>query len=391
MAVQGIRATTDGRAIDAMDRDPLRTLLERELRAVTEEAIQTGGHVPADDVERLDRLARVIHLRQSTQLPLRRPRWPLIAALAITLLFVSVLLFVRVPETEIELEVVLSEASFVSAAPQSLTDVLNVSMLGVSGLREIHLPEQVQRAPRPDEPAGAIRLAPIASGERQGSISLAALALPDRTRVWIHSTDVPNRYRVSLTGSDVPIEVAVNGPIHVGWPGSSSERIDFETPRPIRLQGGSEQVDVDLTIPGDQKGGFAPPLSVTNLAFFRIDEFTDRERTIARRISTIRAGTLYLESLDGRAHVLRPGEALEFASARGDIRKLRLEDDGVVLEFHGRVRGMQSGSGEGVRRSLMPTSLEWLQARHGLTLLWGTTFYLFGLVAGLLRWWRGQL
>ena len=48
---------------------------------------------------------------------------------------------------------------------------------------------------------------------------------------------------------------------------------------------------------------------------------------------------------------------------------------------------MTSGSGD-TRRSLMPTYLEWLQARHGLSLLWGTTLYVFGLVVAALRWWR---
>jgi hypothetical protein len=36
----------------------------------------------------------------------------------------------------------------------------------------------------------------------------------------------------------------------------------------------------------------------------------------------------------------------------------------------------------------MPTWLEWLRARHGLSLLWGTALYLFGLAVGVLRWWR---
>jgi hypothetical protein len=52
--------------------------------------------------------------------------------------------------------------------------------------------------------------------------------------------------------------------------------------------------------------------------------------------------------------------------------------------------GMTTGSGEG-RRTLMPTYLEWMRARHGVSLLWGTTLYLFGLIAGALRWWGVRL
>jgi hypothetical protein len=39
----------------------------------------------------------------------------------------------------------------------------------------------------------------------------------------------------------------------------------------------------------------------------------------------------------------------------------------------------------------MPTYLEWLRARHGLSLLWGTTLYLFGVIVGALRWWGIRL
>ena len=43
------------------------------------------------------------------------------------------------------------------------------------------------------------------------------------------------------------------------------------------------------------------------------------------------------------------------------------------------------------RRSLMPTWLEWLRARHGLSLLWGSTVYIVGLLMGALRWFKVSL
>jgi hypothetical protein len=35
--------------------------------------------------------------------------------------------------------------------------------------------------------------------------------------------------------------------------------------------------------------------------------------------------------------------------------------------------------------------LEWLRARHGLTLLWGTTAYVFGLATAVVRWFKVPL
>ena len=110
---------------------------------------------------------------------------------------------------------------------------------------------------------------------------------------------------------------------------------------------------------------------------------------MVRRLSTILSGTLYLEALDGRPYPLRYGEALHFDHAEGIIRSLDVQKEQTVLRFRGQVRGMRTGWAD-ARRSLMPTFLEWLKARHGLYLLWGTTLYILGLIAGVLRWWGSR-
>jgi hypothetical protein len=136
--------------------------------------------------------------------------------------------------------------------------------------------------------------------------------------------------------------------------------------------------------------GLSPGLFVGNLSLLRIDQLQDAERTLVRRVSTILSGTLYLESLNGLVRPLRPAEAIQFDRSYGEIRTLGFHDGHLVVNFHGRVHGMTTGTGES-RRSLMPTYLEWLQARHGLSLLWGTTLYLFALIVGVIRWWGVSL
>jgi hypothetical protein len=49
---------------------------------------------------------------------------------------------------------------------------------------------------------------------------------------------------------------------------------------------------------------------------------------------------------------------------------------------------MVTGSADNPQ-NLMPTWLEWLKAQHGLSLLWGSTFYLFGLALTVSRWFKG--
>jgi len=111
------------------------------------------------------------------------------------------------------------------------------------------------------------------------------------------------------------------------------------------------------------------------------------EKTVVRRISTVLSGILYFQSLAGKEYHLRHGQEIRFKSCEGEIRTLELKDDRIALAFHGRVKGMTTGSDEN-RISLMPTYLEWLSARHALSLLWGTTLYIFGLILTVMRWWR---
>jgi hypothetical protein len=145
-------------------------------------------------------------------------------------------------------------------------------------------------------------------------------------------------------------------------------------------------MDIDLELPGSSKGPFTEQIRVTALSFHRFEQYHASDRTLIRHASTIQSGTLHLEGVGGTRHPLRAGEGIRFERVHGVIRMLELEGQQAHVQFRGHVRGMQTGWGES-ERSLMPSYLEWLEARHGLYLLWGSTLYIFGLVAGLMRWW----
>ena len=134
---------------------------------------------------------------------------------------------------------------------------------------------------------------------------------------------------------------------------------------------------------------FSIQIPADSLSLFNVDEHTGSDNTIVRHLSTILSGTLYFESLGGKEKKLRPGQEIRFESSKGIIRTLDLKDDHIAFAFHGSVKGMTTG-GDNNSVSLMPTYLEWLSARHGLSLLWGTTLYLFGIILGVMRWWRAS-
>lgn len=368
----------------------LRELLFRQAKVLSDDAIKVNGQVSAEQVEALERLRRLVEICDIAKSELPRTRWSMAALLVGTLIIISILLFARVPETEIDLDVVLSGIIFELPTQHVLTDVINLSSLGVSGLREIHLPRARRQAARTFKalanPRTAINISVAFNEDRQGTVTLSSLVLPAGTQVGLIPTEVSHQYQISLTSTDLELRANINGPIQIGLEGNTPEKLNFSSPRSILMQAGSQVVDVDLTFPDSSKQNkFFSQFTAKGLSLFRIDEFFGNKDTVVRRVSTILSGTLYFESLNGRERSLRSGEDIRFKQSYGEIRTIQLNDGRIDLKFYGRVKGMSTSSG-GRRRNLMPTYLEWLRTRHALTLMWGTTLYLFGLIAGVLRW-----
>ncbi len=372
--------------------DPLRDLLRRRAESLRGEALRSGGEAPAEGLDHVARLQRLLEIHAAAHpAPVPR-RWPLAVAFGLTLLVSSVLLFLRVSETDVDLDLRLSEVSFSIPTPQVLTASMSLATLGASGLRGVQLPapdgagfERVGNA----GVLSAVRLSAASSEGRQGTVSLAPIVLPAGTRVWI-SQDRTAHYRLSIEAPpkvELGLRADVNGRVDVGVPGRPATRLELRSPRGIALESGVDQVDLDLGFPRLPATPFVPQIPIEGFRLSRVEEFVSAGGTLVRSASTVLAGTLYFESLAGQERKLRPGEPLAFARSRGEIRTLELREDGIGLRASIRVREMTVGSADN-RRSLMPTWLEWLQARHALSLLWGTATYVFGMLLLVLRWWR---
>ena len=374
--------------------DPLRELLHRKVREASDEAAKHDGDVPAGELDALNRLARLVEVRDKT-IPATAPRWRIAAVLASTLVLVSLLLFLRVRATQVELQLVVSEAGFTLAQRQVVTGIVNLAELGVSGIRDVRvsdaeLAQWIAESAR--EEHGAVRVAAM-RGDGDGSsgtVTLNPLSLPAGVGIRIQEGSTPARCRLSLAGAQTTLRTTLHGPVRIALQGAGAREPVLEIPSALLADTEQNEVALDLHFAEESAAAFAPQLSIDKLDVSRIDEFQAPDGTTAQAVSTILAGTLYLESLGGETRTLRPRELLRFDEARGVIRTLQLENGHLTLAFRGTVRGMRSGWGKNPS-SLMPTWLEWLRARHGLSLLWAATLYLFGVITAILRWWRISL
>lgn len=237
----------DRRSIKAVE---LRKLLNRRAKALSKKAVDANGEVTADQVEELERLADLLEIYNATKTP---KRWVVIPVFLVTLIIVTLLLVIHRPEMEIELDLAVSELGFVVQEQQALTSTMKISVLGVSGLRQVQLPRVRGGRAETFQAEGtemAVRLSRALGGERPGSLSLSALIVPAETQVMLRHTGVPRQYRLSHKGSDRELHANVDGAVKVVIPGAFADSLYFSSPKSILLHPDSDWVDLDQPFQG---------------------------------------------------------------------------------------------------------------------------------------------
>ena len=318
----------------------------------------------------------------------RPNRWLPATIFAVTLVVASVLLFTRVPTTTIEFGGSFTGLGFVSAVEQPLNRPLDVTAIGVAGLKGAQLPEEVAQQ---EGGMPAIRIAvDSAKGGKRGSIVVDRVVVPAGTHVWLSRTDLPRQYRLSLR-STAPVPVTVHadvmGTLAIAPANGPPTTTTLRAPRPAAFTGTTSALDLDLTLAPAAQAPRWQQIEARDLQLYRVENDQDADRPLVRPVSTVLSGSVFFESVGGTERKLRPGEMLRFGAASGTFLTLDLRDDGIAATFQGDVRELRTGAGAHPR-SLMPTLLDWLRQRQGLSLLWGTALYLFGVVTTFRKWWR---
>jgi len=299
---------------------------------------------------------------------------------------VSLLLLKRVSQTEIELDVVLTDVSFKLSSDRALfTDPIILAELGVSGIRQVQLPRTRGQVAQTLTVSAINIRTNITAGDRPSTITLD-LSLRESSVVWLSRLRQARHYRLSFLNPVDQFSALLEGQVQI-TPVRDTVRIFQSTiPRPFTFSTAEDLVHLDLSFLDGPPQVLISQLPVDSLSLTEIEKSYEPDRSAFRPMSTIVQGTLYFEALSGKPYTLRSGEELRLRVRDGVIRSLALADDHIVLKFNGTVERMSTGVGEN-RRNLMPSWLEYLSVRQGLALLWGSVLYLFGLVYGLLRWW----
>ncbi len=376
----------------------LRRLLHERAAHMARRAVADPEAVDERQVAELERLQKLLEIYEQS-ITLTRWRWPIAVALVLTLSVVSGLLFIKIPATAIELDLKLRGVSFRFADLQRFTTGLTgLPYVGVSTLKRIDIPRSRTRpqSSSVSAPAGhdlSVRFEVQPDDQPPGELTVQTLAWPKDTHVAIqHHRDGYTIYgRFPKAHPSVPLSVNLRGAVSITIPGQLKERfVFFPVPRAVNLQPHGSEIGLDIGIQPNRGEPFAARLLAEALRFEADVEFGMGERRMSRRVSTVLGGRLYFVSLGDQYRDLRRGEWLEFQAVKGEILALHLGNDDITMRFQGRVRGMSTGTGQH-QRSLMPSLLAWLRARHGLAMLWATTGSVLSLVLIVFRWWGKPL
>jgi hypothetical protein len=377
-------------------------VLRREILRRVEQ--MAAGSNPAgferaaiEEVGRIDRMLRAYE--RARPAPPSHRRF-LIGGFALTVVLIAALLFMRVASTEITLDLRVERLSFDSARKQILTATTGAERVALGGIDRIVPPPGMNINGLDEQRQPGEILAVTLSAPEGGVLSVDPIEVQRGTRVEIGEADPNGTTSLALTqaaadgGETKPMVVQVTAPNGVtldvvnGFTGP--EKFDLDRPRPFAFVPALDtDTYVDVTPKGGKPLSFGNDIEVSRLSFTRVTEI---EGEIARRLSTVLGGTVFLESLGGRAYPLRQGEHLDLVLESATISSLSVTPEAVQLRATGRAHALSVGSpgsalGSGGTRDLMPRWLEWLTARHEIGLFWGATLYVFGLLLGILRFW----
>lgn len=162
------------------DSGNLRHLVSQRLASIRRAALASGGQLNTTQIEELEQLACAMEVAEHAEHKQPPRRWPLAAALLMTLLIVGVLVFSRVWTTQIELDVMVNEVRFDLSRHQQITGEIAVSSLSATGLTALRMPRATsadgQLVPGGEKDWSRVQLSLPREGEKGNRLTLAAVA-----------------------------------------------------------------------------------------------------------------------------------------------------------------------------------------------------------------------
>jgi hypothetical protein len=415
------------------DPDPAEAL-RGAIRERVERAVAGDPQASGAAVDEVERLMHLLAAYERTRPPPRRRAWPVVALLLLCAVAVSLLLFLRVPSTEVTLALDLSSLTFRIGSDTGPGGAERVELLGRIHTDQVMIDDvdtvELDDIPIREPKASNFKLSTNGDAE----FSIRPIDVPIGTWVRVKPPDEAGGLTIALAHPTDDLEIALSVPPEVEIlpsdsalaerfdPALGEQRVVFRAERPAEGDDCArlrfrwlvpEPSSTSASADAADALSFRSTLPVDALLF---TDLTSGSQHLSTRFSSVLGGVIYLEAVVGREVEIRRDQLLDVGmgtlagydpvrasggpgfcaddgasktpTAPARIMGIAVGADAVALQAGARVSRLSTGTAT-YRNDLMPRWLEWLQSRQELLLFWGAFGSLFGLAYTVLLWWRG--
>jgi hypothetical protein len=366
--------------------DTLDAYLDARVERLSERLAASGGNaIPDADIREVRLLRELALLSSSRRAAPAKPRSILPGLMALTAACISALVFLRLPTVRIDLDVLCSGLRFRTASPIQLT-----------GLSRLTLLQTNESAPVLVEDPATLAAISIASPLElrpadEGALTLSSISIPAGAFVSILKTADTGTWRLDIEHRDASVSATASGSVMVIGEGAT-RKMAFGRGSRIDLRANTGNVPhLGLFVTPQRADTMLATtvIPLNDIAFEEpVQEALSADSGIVRgEASSVLAGSVFNVSLGGKELALRKRDTVEFTLESGQLRELRLEQEGLRVSLTAVATELRVGRAGGLQ-TLRPSYLEWLAQRHGLQLAWGAAAWAFGLLLGGARWWQ---
>jgi hypothetical protein len=360
-------------------------IISSRVNLYEKRAVELDGSVSKEEIEEIEHLQKLYALRKAIDL---RGKWMWLPAalFLLTLVVASIVFFVRVPATAVSLDVRAYALSFTPKSDRKLSE-LPIRTLAISGATINAVPQELSL------PLGAtqdsndlrVRIRSDATEPLHSKMALEGVVARGGKAAFLRAGTSTDSYQIELDAPPTAFSVTVDDSVTVQLPNNAPLYARLPAPSLIGFDPQSTGVLLEFTLAARAPVLLCQQVPITGLNLSETSQYAEANELDPHSWATILSGSISFDELNGTERKLRTGESVRWKKIDGELQTIRLEPGEISIFFVGKVEGLETGPTTHPV-SLMPTLFEWLQARHGLILLWGSCIYVFGTVMSVLRW-----
>ncbi len=366
------------------ERARLLRLLQARRQALVSKALQSDGQVDASELESLERMEKLYSLSTAKGLTVE------ILIGGVVVLCVLSLLLLRVPQTDIDLHAEVTKVRFVLNGKTAVSGAILVRWITIQGQKQVSI--------SPAGPDGVLKqVAPLFTAQLTNSnaaaMSLRIPELPDRGLVELSHWPDGTR-EIAFCDLDRPVPLLISSPVQiqsdttVSIPAGEQVRVlVFPTPQedsigPLDTTHSCQRSAMLHFRFAPARAGdfeFSRDLTVHDLQLYEEPQAT------GQLLSTLVSGQFRLSSTKAGPTALLPNDLLEMGAATGRMRSITMSDKSTKFDFQGKVKALSIGSSN-MRRSIMPSMLEWWLSRDLIFVAWSAGLSSIAFLLGVYQW-----